>query len=207
MYQRRIDSQAGGPRVEPKRKPGRPRVPRNLGRPCLYERPEVAAALQRILDDLEISDVNADVRLVLQRILWRRDYFHGDGPGHVTLLLRTILESEGNGVAALIEPVVSAVCDSMRPQWIGKGLRWIEVFDDIPLTGLLETMKSLQIFKPESLGTYLGHAVRNRLWAIFGPDPIIERAPNAKKAKVRARGALPTGRPKRQAEQPERMAA
>jgi hypothetical protein len=40
--------------------------------------------------------------------------FGGDGRGHVTLLLRTILESNGNE-DALIEPIVSAVELAMRP--------------------------------------------------------------------------------------------
>jgi hypothetical protein len=53
-------------------------------------------------------------RGIFQRMLHRQKYFGGDGRGHITLLIRTILESEGNQ-DALIEPIISAVGLAMRP--------------------------------------------------------------------------------------------
>lgn len=140
-----------------------------------------AEPVGEILAALDV-DVDDATRRELEKIFHRREYFHGDGRGHLTLLIRTITESEGNE-GALIEPVVCAVSSATRPEWCRKGLDWIAAFDRIPLLSLLETMKSLQIFREQSLGTYLGFAVANRLWSIFGPDVV---ACAAKPVKVKA---------------------
>jgi hypothetical protein len=65
--------------------------------------------------------------------MFRDDDFGTDGRGYITLLLRTILESEGNQ-NALIEPIVSGVAGRMRSIWIRKGVRFIAAFDQIPFS-------------------------------------------------------------------------
>jgi hypothetical protein len=58
-----------------------------------------------------------------QRLMHRQEkYFGGDGRGCVTLLVRTIMESEGNQ-DALVESIISAVALAMRPEWTSLGLR------------------------------------------------------------------------------------
>jgi hypothetical protein len=54
-----------------------------------------------------------------------------EGEQHLTMLKRTIVESEGNG-GALIDPVLCAISAVMLayPAWLETGLRWIEAFDD-----------------------------------------------------------------------------
>ena len=87
---------------------------------------------------VEAPPVDADVRLTLQRHYDRREIFGEDGRGHVTLLLRTILEL-ANGAAALVEPIVSAISLCMKPQWTNKGLAWIEAWDAIPMISICGT--------------------------------------------------------------------
>jgi hypothetical protein len=74
------------------------------------------------------------------------------GEQHATLLVRTIIESEGNE-QALVEPVISAVSSVMvwHPDWTNRGLAWIEAFDSLPLLQIVETMRGLNLFKEESL--------------------------------------------------------
>jgi hypothetical protein len=144
-------------------------APENEPPPPWHSR-EIVAAVQEILSALELIDVDAEVRHALQKICYRRDHFHGDGRGHITLLIRTIVESAGNGVDALIAPVVVAVESAMRPAWTKKGIAWLEAFDRIPLLTLLQAMRSLDLFKESSLGPYLSTAITNKLWKHFGPD-------------------------------------
>src|SRR5260221_7460551 len=63
------------------------------------------------------------------------------GEPYIILLVRTIIESEGNA-AALIEPVISAVSSVMvfHPEWANRGLAWIEAFDGVPLMPLLQSI-------------------------------------------------------------------
>jgi hypothetical protein len=94
--------------------------------------------------------------------------FGGDGPGRVTLLVRTIIESDGNH-DALIEPIVSAVSMAMRPQWTERGLAWIEAFDQIRLTEILQTMRGLDLFSEKNLPHYLSTVLYNKLCKILTP--------------------------------------
>jgi hypothetical protein len=66
---------------------------------------DAAARLDRLLVALEAPPVDDDARARLARLLER----HGEQ--HVILLVRTIIESEGNA-AALVEPVISAISSS-----------------------------------------------------------------------------------------------
>ena len=65
------------------------------------------------------------------------------GPGHLTLVLRTIVESVGNE-RALKAPIILAVSDlvATQPSWAGLGLRWIEAFDSIDLMELMHSARS-----------------------------------------------------------------
>ncbi|WP_143274187.1 hypothetical protein [Bradyrhizobium canariense] len=64
--------------------------------------------------------------------------FDAHGPGHLTLVLRTITESSGNE-RALKAPIIWAVSDliAAQPAWADLGLRWIEAFDDVDLLALM----------------------------------------------------------------------
>jgi hypothetical protein len=165
------------------------------------KRMSIAAATQRwnpkaaaepvaqILTALDAPAVDQATRRELEKIFHRRQYFSGDGAGHLVLLIRTITESEGNA-DALVAPVVVAVNDAMRPQWTSRGLEWLAAFDCIPLVQILETMRELAIFRESSLGTYLGMSISNRLWKVFGPGEL-PAPPPAKRCT--GRGVRPKG--------------
>ncbi|WP_298106492.1 hypothetical protein [Bradyrhizobium sp.] len=129
--------------------------------------------VEPVREILAALDVQVDIatRRELEKIFRRRQYFHGDGRGHLTFLIRTITESEGNA-GALIAPIVAAVNSAMRPQWTATGMRWLEAFDRIPLLSILETMRGLHLFRESSLPEYLGISIQNRLWKAFGPDAL-----------------------------------
>jgi hypothetical protein len=190
---------AGGTNVKRRGRP--PRLDVSRPTPAFWESEAVSRQLQNILDALEVPLIDAQARRMLQRLLHRHDKFlGGDGRGHVTLLIRTILESEGNQ-DALIEPIVSAVSLCMRPEWTNKGLAWIEAFDSVPLVAILQTMRGLDLFSEQSLGHYYAIAIRNKLAAILEPEV-------SKPAPVRAKRKPRTARPKRRpADQLARMAA
>jgi hypothetical protein len=136
-------------RAAAKRKVGRPRLvdeddddledmPPPVGvveKPEAWDCPAIAKQVQAVLDAVEAPPIDKETRLTLQRYLYRRnrygamfrdDDFGTDGRGYITLLCRTILESEGNQNAQ-IEPIVSAVAASMRTIWIRRGVEWIAV--------------------------------------------------------------------------------
>jgi hypothetical protein len=120
--------------------------------------------LKGLLVDLEAPPVDEPTRLQLQRLVY---VF---GPQHVILMVRTIIESQGNE-GALIGPVVGAVSSVMRahPKWADKGLAWIEAFDSIPLVEVVDTMRSLDLFKETSLAQYLAMILTNKLAKIMEP--------------------------------------
>jgi hypothetical protein len=67
---------------------------------------DAAARLDRLLIALEAPAIDDDARARLARLLDRH------GAPHITLLIRTIIESDGNA-NALVEPVISAVSSVM----------------------------------------------------------------------------------------------
>jgi hypothetical protein len=134
-----------------------------------WDRQDVSNSVQDILTSLEIAEIDVQVRRSLQRILYRKNQFDQDGRGHIILLLRTILESENNGSAALVDTIVCGVSASMDPQWTRTGLRWLEAFDRIPLMSILQTMRELDLFSDDSLGHYFSIAIRNKVSAILEP--------------------------------------
>jgi hypothetical protein len=181
--------------MDVKRRRGRPpRVDAFVPVPAAWESEAVASRLQEILSALEVPLIDGRARLALQQLLYRHEkYGGGDGRGHVTLLIRTILESEGNQ-DALIEPIVSAVSLCMEPKWTKKGLAWIEAFDQIPLRAILQTMRGLDLFSEKSIGHYFSIALRNKLAAILEPAD----ATGIRKC----RALVKSGRPPRSIEQP-----
>ncbi|PAY05441.1 hypothetical protein CK489_29090 [Bradyrhizobium sp. UFLA03-84] len=127
-----------------------------------------AEQLKQLLEQMEVLPIDEAARRRLERVVYFR------GPEHVTLLIRTITESEGNGSAALVEPIVSAVSWAMsgRPDWPAKGLAWIEAFDGIPLVGTLETMRSLEAFEERELAQHLQTSLNNKLRRLLDPPPV-----------------------------------
>ena len=145
---------------------GRPRLVDNSAPGRMpWESDRFARQVREILDAVEAPPpVDAQVQLTLQKHLYRSKMFGTDGRGHITLLLRTILES-ANGPEALVEPIVSAVSSCMRPEWTGLGLKWIESFDRVPLVSLMETLRDL--FGEKNIGQHLPTVIRNKLYAIL----------------------------------------
>jgi hypothetical protein len=138
-----------------------------------------AEQLKQLLTDMEVPPIDEAARQRLERLI----YFHG--PEHAILLIRTIIESEGNE-AALVEPVIGAVSwvMSRHRDWTDKGLAWIEAFDSIPLLAIVETMRGLDLFKESSLAHYLSMILNNKLLRVMEPPP---PPPKAKRAYVRKR--------------------
>lgn len=144
-------------------------------------------AAKRLLIAMDAPAVSPEALERLQKVI----RYHGEK--HATLVIRTIIESEGNELA-LIEPVVRAVSDVMKrnPEWPEKGVAWIEAFDGIPLLQIVETMRGLEIFREESLGTYLAMSLESRLAKLFteAPAPVIAPAANIPMSQARVPGIL-----------------
>jgi hypothetical protein len=79
-----------------KRKPGRPRHAAPPAPPMPWESKAIAAEVEDILQAMELPSVDPRVRLCFQRCLYRSDLFGGCGREKIILLIRTILESDGN---------------------------------------------------------------------------------------------------------------
>jgi hypothetical protein len=201
-------------RAAAKRKVGRPRLvedddeddlpppPGSVEKPPAWDCRAIAKQVQAVLDAVEAPQIDRETRLTLQRYLYRRnrygamfrdDDFGTDGRGYITLLLRTILESEGNQ-GAVIEPIVSAVASSMRTIWIRRGVEWIAAFDRIPLVDILNKLRELDLFPENELWHHYAMGIERRLWRIFGPD-VVPAAPKPKKPRVVKRAPRPLKKP------------
>lgn len=79
-----------------------------------------------------------------RRVLRKLLRHHGEG--HVLFVLRTIVESRNNR-AELWSETIMAVSDIvvMRPDLAGKGLAFIEAFDDIPLGEVRERARRMAL--------------------------------------------------------------
>lgn len=123
-----------------------------------------AEVLPGLLRDLEAPSIDNAARDKLERlIVWR-------GRAAVTLLIRTIIESEGNE-NALREFVIDGVAAVMaqRPDWPERGLAWIEAFDRVSLLGTLETMRSLKCFTVKEAPAFYRRSLQNQLRDILDP--------------------------------------
>jgi hypothetical protein len=134
-----------------------------------------SGALARILDALEIEIVPTYARRgprqtcagqTLPRLLAEF------GEAHLTLLLRTIVESEGNELA-LIGPVIHAVNNVMlaRPGWPEKGLAWIEAFDGLDLAMLQKRARPIGKLKGCACSTAPAGIIVDRLATKLDPAP------------------------------------
>lgn len=67
------------------------------------------------------------------------------GEGHVLFVLRTIVESQNNGLALWSE-TIWAVSDivRLRPDLADRGLAWIEAFDSIPLDEIRDRARRMR---------------------------------------------------------------
>jgi hypothetical protein len=99
------------------------------------------------------------------------------GLPHVTLVLRAIAESEGNG-NALISDVIGAVSDIVlsHPRWPAMGLAFIEALDHVNLFDVRKTAKAANVH-PLRVGVATLIAIE--LAKILGPS----RPPRAKPPK------------------------
>jgi hypothetical protein len=174
-----------------------PPPPDSFEKPPAWDCKPIARQVQAVLDAVEAPPIDKETRLTLQRYLYRRnrygamfrdDDFGTDGRGYITMLLRTILESEGNQ-DALIEPVVVAVSSCMRPIWVNRGLDWIAAFDQIPLVGILNKLRDLDLFDNNELTHFFELSIRRSLWKIFGQDEV----PEPVKVKPRPKLTRPSG--------------
>jgi hypothetical protein len=142
----------------------------------LVEWDAALVAAKRLLVALDAPPVSPEALERLQKLIRYR------GEQHATLVIRTIIESEGNELA-LIGPVISAVSDVMarKPDWPNKGVAWIEAFDEMPLLQIVETMRGLEIFREESIGTYLAVSLESRLAKLLTDAPAPEATKPAPK--------------------------
>jgi len=88
------------------------------------------------------------------------------GAGHATITLRAIVESIGNETELRAE-TIWAISDVIlaRPDWVSRGLAFIEAFDDVDLKALRAKAKSLKIPCPSRF--LLGVLLHERLARIF----------------------------------------
>jgi hypothetical protein len=152
--------------------------------PMPWETDRFAKEVDEILASVEAPPVDAQVHRTLHKHLYRSGIFGTDGRGHVTLLIRTIIESENNQ-DALIEPIVSAVSACMRPEWTNRGLGWIAAFDQIQLVGILNQLHALDLFPEKELEQHYTTGIMRRLWRIFGPD-VVPAPPKPERAAKQA---------------------
>lgn len=126
----------------------------------------------------------------MQRWVYRADKIFGGDRGDILLTLRAIVESEGNGPEALLEPILCAVHSVCRPEFTVKGLAFIESFDRIDLRALLQQMRDLKCFTKSDLSTYFAAAIRSRLREILGaPEQApVPTKPPARRSTVRPKG-------------------
>jgi hypothetical protein len=159
------------------------------------------ATVESICADLGITIIPCNVTLgpmltrapnVLRGILAK----HGEG--HLILVLRTIVESEGNE-AMLVEPVIYAISNILaaHPAWGECGLAWLEAFDSIKLKELAATAKANRRASPASAA--IATMLHERLSPLFDPPPKPKRQPKA--PYVYKRG------PRKPKAQPEAVAA
>ena len=92
------------------------------------------------------------------------------GVEHVTIALRTIVESEGNE-GELVSDTIGAVSDVIRahPRWVGLGLQWLETFDAIDLAAIRRTAKVANV-QPLRVG--IATLIAVELEKILGPSKL-----------------------------------
>ena len=160
------------------------RFPRKASR---KRRPD-PGALELLLDALDVkiiptnktrADNETTARGTLQRLLDQQ------GAEHLRIVLRAIVESEGNA-RALIDPVIMAVSAVALayPAWPATGLAWIELYDGLDLFAMHQIVRPL---KPDDKArSMIAGMLVARLHPVFCP-------PKAKRAKAEKPPKPPTG--------------
>lgn len=102
-----------------------------------------------------------------------RTILENRGEGHLTLLLRTLMETEGNG-AHINEFSLWAISDVMlaHPEWPDKGLAWLDAFDKIDLGDIRAQARQNRDAVPQRHG--IASALHRELSAIFDPVNCIQ---------------------------------
>lgn len=95
------------------------------------------------------------------------------GEGHLTLLLRTLMESDGNG-DHVNEFTLLAISDVMlaHPEWPEKGLGWLEAFDKVDLGDIREQARRNRAAVPQRHG--IASALHRELSAMFDPANCVQ---------------------------------
>ena len=103
------------------------------------------------------------------------------GRPHVTIVLRTIVESIGNE-SELIADVIGAISDLVRthPRWVNLGLAFIEAFDAISLAQVRKTAKATGV---QPLRDAIMTLVCVELEKLLGPSRL-PKPPKAVKVKL-----------------------
>jgi hypothetical protein len=77
-------------------------------------------------------------------------------------------------------------------------IKWMKAWDQLKLTEILQTMRSLGLFSEQSLAHYLSLVLRNKLAALLAPSmskpvPVVQakRKPRAMPPKRRSAGQPP----------------
>jgi hypothetical protein len=95
------------------------------------------------------------------------------GEGHLIMLLRTLLESEG-GSEHVNEFTLMGISDVMlaHPEWPAKGLAWLEAFDKIDLGDIREQARRNRDAVPQRHG--IASALHRELSAMFDPANCVQ---------------------------------
>ncbi|QOZ67162.1 hypothetical protein [Bradyrhizobium arachidis] len=106
--------------------------------------------------------------------------YEDHGEGHLVLLLRTLLETEGNSLH-INDFVLRGLSDVMlaHPEWPQKGLAWLEAFDSIDLGQIRAQARASRGVLPQRYGVAAG--LFRELANIFAAPPKAERPSPAKK--------------------------
>jgi hypothetical protein len=144
----------------------------------------VTDALVRLCADLGVRIIPVSVSRhayettagpTLQRLLNE----HGDG--HLVIVLRAIVESVGNETELRAETIwaLSGIVLA-RPDWVDRGLEFLEAFDSIDLKAL--RLRAKGILRAHGARVVLGVLLWERLRMAFGeaaPDCVMVRPPPA----------------------------
>lgn len=160
-----------------KRKVGRPRTVTIKVRPDAWDNAEIAGQVRKILESFEdVPPIDSDVRLTLQRWLYRQDkYLGGGGAGSITLVLRVFLDSDVNS-GALTEPILRAVSFVSESRFARHGLALYDALDTIDLTKLAAAVRDAErdlgpVFRG-SFSETLSIALRRRVLQILEPPAV-----------------------------------
>jgi hypothetical protein len=143
---------------------------------------------------IEIIPCNQTIRpMKTKAVNVLRRIFERHGQEHLIMVVRTIVESEGNA-AALTEPTIIGISELLlaHPQWGEQGLAWIEAFDGINLKELAAKASANRkaVTKSAAIATML----YERLQPIFSPpkpqrvrkEYVYKRGPRKPKAEQAA---------------------